>query len=146
MPEEIIKEHGQQAFEDASQVPVPEGEVPSDPEPEETEGSGLPRIPELGLLEGEDEPMRAVRTRDAEIAGRNVRPRVERACPVLEPDPERGTLGSEPQSRRTSAQLVDDLPDSIRSHFDRKCTEKTRMRRKKGCSYMTKQVRRCKVH
>ena len=119
VPEEIIKEHGQQAFEDASQVPVPEGEVPSDPEPEETEGSGLPRIPEHGLLEDEDEPMRAARTRDAEIAGRNVRPRVERTSPVLEPDPERGTIGSEPQSRRTSAQLVDDLPDSIRSHFER---------------------------
>ena len=120
VPEEIIKEHGQQAFEDASQVPVPEGEVSSDPEPEETEGSGLPRIPEHGLLEGEDETMRAARTRDAEIAGRNVRPRVERASPVLEPDPERGTLGSEPQSRRTSVQgaLADDLPDSIRSHFE----------------------------
>ena len=60
VPEEIIKEHGQQAFENASQVPVPEGE---------TEGSGLPRIPEHGLLEGEDEPMTTARTRDAEIAG-----------------------------------------------------------------------------
>ena len=117
VPEEIIKEHGQQAFEDASQVPVPEGEVPSDPEPEETEGSGLQRIPEHGLLEGEDEPMRAARARDAEIAGPK-REAVERASPVLEPDPERGTLGCEPQSRRTSVQLVDDLPDSIRSHFE----------------------------
>ena len=67
VPEEIIKEHGQQ------EVPVPEGEVSNDPEPEETAGSGLPRIPEHGLLEGEDEPTRAARTRDA----RNRRPKRE---------------------------------------------------------------------
>ena len=48
-----------------------------------------------------------------EIAGRNVRPRVERAAPVLEPDPERGTLGSEPQSRRTSVQGAADRVSEI---------------------------------